>query len=122
MPSDDDVLIWLADDESATDRLGAALAAALRPGDVVAIHGDLGAGKTRLVQAIAAALGDVASPPLAESLDRFWVPAVPLPRRPPVVDAEPDLLLRQLPPPGPALGGQELVERMRAVYTRPGAP
>jgi tRNA threonylcarbamoyladenosine biosynthesis protein TsaE len=40
-----------------TDRIGAALAAALPEGATVALSGTLGAGKTRLVQAIAAALG-----------------------------------------------------------------
>jgi tRNA threonylcarbamoyladenosine biosynthesis protein TsaE len=39
-----------------TDRLGAALAAAF-PDGVIALDGPLGAGKTRLVQAIAAACG-----------------------------------------------------------------
>jgi tRNA threonylcarbamoyladenosine biosynthesis protein TsaE len=52
--------------ESDTDRFGAALAAALLPGATVALAGTLGAGKTRLVQAIAAACGveraDVVSP------------------------------------------------------------
>jgi tRNA threonylcarbamoyladenosine biosynthesis protein TsaE len=43
--------------ESHTDRLGAALAATLPPGTTVALIGTLGAGKTRLVQAVAAALG-----------------------------------------------------------------
>lgn len=53
-------------DERATDALGAALAELLPDGAVVALCGTLGAGKTRLVQAIAAACGvdrrDVASP------------------------------------------------------------
>lgn len=40
-----------------TDRIGEILAAVLRPGTVVALNGTLGAGKTRLVQAIAAVLG-----------------------------------------------------------------
>ena len=40
----------------ATERLGAALAPALRPGDVIALCGDLGAGKTRFVSGIAHAL------------------------------------------------------------------
>lgn len=44
-------------DEAATEQLGKSLAAALRPGDVLALIGDLGAGKTRLVQAIARGLG-----------------------------------------------------------------
>lgn len=46
-----------ARDESDTDRLGAALAEALPAGTTVALIGTLGAGKTRLVQAFAAACG-----------------------------------------------------------------
>jgi tRNA threonylcarbamoyladenosine biosynthesis protein TsaE len=49
---------FLANSEVDTDRLGAMLADALFPGSVVALIGTLGAGKTRLVQAIAAALGN----------------------------------------------------------------
>jgi tRNA threonylcarbamoyladenosine biosynthesis protein TsaE len=43
--------------ESDTQRFGAALAAELPASSVVALIGQLGAGKTRIVQAIAAALG-----------------------------------------------------------------
>ena len=39
-------------DEAATDRLGAVLATRLRPRDVVALEGGLGAGKTTLARAI----------------------------------------------------------------------
>ena len=41
-----------------TDRLGVLIAEAAEPGDVVALIGTLGAGKTRLVQSIAVALGN----------------------------------------------------------------
>ncbi len=42
--------------EAVTEALGQRLAAQLRPGDVIALIGPLGAGKTRLVKAICAAL------------------------------------------------------------------
>jgi len=48
---------FLATDETATDELGRLLAEKLPAGAVVALVGTLGAGKTRLVQAVAAALG-----------------------------------------------------------------
>ncbi len=46
-----------AHDEHDTARIGAALAEVLPPGTTVALIGTLGAGKTRLVQAVATALG-----------------------------------------------------------------
>jgi tRNA threonylcarbamoyladenosine biosynthesis protein TsaE len=46
-----------APDEQATARLGALLAEVLEPGIVVALIGNLGAGKTRLVRAVAEAAG-----------------------------------------------------------------
>jgi tRNA threonylcarbamoyladenosine biosynthesis protein TsaE len=46
-------------DETATEQLGATLAARLRPGDVVGLKGELSAGKTTLARAILrAAAGD----------------------------------------------------------------
>jgi len=44
-------------DESATAALGQALARALRPGLVIYLHGDLGAGKTALTRALIQAAG-----------------------------------------------------------------
>jgi len=43
-------------DEAATSRLGARLSGRLQPGDVVALHGGLGAGKTTLARALIRAL------------------------------------------------------------------
>jgi len=48
--------LW-SQDEATTRAIGAALAGVLGPGDVVGLNGDLGAGKTRLVQGAADALG-----------------------------------------------------------------
>ena len=50
-------VLFVATDQSDTDRLGAILAELIPPGTVVALIGTLGAGKTRLVQAVAAGLG-----------------------------------------------------------------
>lgn len=52
-------------DESATRELGAMIAGALGTGDLIALSGDLGAGKTTLARAILRSLGvagDVPSP------------------------------------------------------------
>jgi tRNA threonylcarbamoyladenosine biosynthesis protein TsaE len=58
--------VYEATNEEGTARLGAALAAVLPGGTTVGLYGTLGAGKTRLVQAIAEAAGvdrrDVLSP------------------------------------------------------------
>jgi len=48
---------FVATSEKETDRLGKLLADALPRGSVVALIGTLGAGKTRLVQSVAVALG-----------------------------------------------------------------
>ena len=55
----------LLPDETATERLGRALGAQLRAGDVVALSGTLGAGKTTLARGVLRGLGfagEVASP------------------------------------------------------------
>jgi uncharacterized Zn finger protein len=56
-----------------------------------------------------------------DHLDCFWQPSAPLPTRPAIMNVEPDLLLRQLPVPATALGGQKLVDQLRAAYQRFGA-
>lgn len=54
----------------------------------------------------------------AADAEHFWLPAAPLPPRPAVLDVDAALLLRQLPPPGAALGGDSLVRRLEAAYER----
>lgn len=44
-------------DDAATEAVGARLAACVRPGDVIALSGDLGMGKTTLARGLLAALG-----------------------------------------------------------------
>jgi tRNA threonylcarbamoyladenosine biosynthesis protein TsaE len=68
-------------DLAATEALGARIAAVLQPGDVVALSGGLGAGKTTLTRAIIAALGhggEVPSPSFA-IIETYDPPAVRLP-------------------------------------------
>lgn len=58
----------ILEDEQATARFGASLAAIARPGDVIALSGPLGVGKTALARGFIAALGygeDVPSPSFA---------------------------------------------------------
>ncbi|GAA0280378.1 tRNA (adenosine(37)-N6)-threonylcarbamoyltransferase complex ATPase subunit type 1 TsaE [Alteraurantiacibacter aestuarii] len=68
-------------DLSAMDDFGARIAAALRAGDVVALTGGLGAGKTTLARAILAALGhagEVPSPTFT-IIEKYDDPAMRLP-------------------------------------------
>jgi len=61
------LVLPLADD-SATKALGRALAGLLRPGDLVALHGDLGSGKTTLARAVINALPDAAGESVEEEV------------------------------------------------------
>jgi len=61
-------------------------------------------------------LADLPALDVAAALDRFWLPPVPLPARPPTLDAPVDLLLRQLPDPPPALGGEDTLDALSDVY------
>lgn len=66
---------------NAMSDFGATIAARLHPGDVVALSGDLGAGKTTLARAILAALGhegEVPSPTFA-ILEPYSAPPLRLP-------------------------------------------
>ncbi len=68
-------------DLEATAQLGQAIAAQLRPGDVVALSGDLGAGKTTLARAVIAAMGhagEVPSPSFA-IIETYDAPPLRLP-------------------------------------------
>ncbi len=68
-------------DEAATADLGARLAAASRPGDIIALHGDLGAGKTTLARGLIRALAgpetDVPSPTFT-LVQTYATPALPV--------------------------------------------
>jgi len=68
-------------DPAATDALGERLAAILRPGDVVALEGPLGAGKTALARATVRALTDPAEEvpsPTFTLVQVYQAPAGPL--------------------------------------------
>jgi tRNA threonylcarbamoyladenosine biosynthesis protein TsaE len=72
---------WRLPDLAAMEQFGAAIAAHLRPGDVVALSGPLGAGKTTLARAVIAALGhtgEVPSPSFA-IVELYEPPQVRLP-------------------------------------------
>ena len=48
---------WITKSEQETLAVGKSIAASLKPGDVLALNGDLGAGKTVFVRGIARGLG-----------------------------------------------------------------
>ncbi len=92
--------------------------ATVGPGDPAATAGPddrPGAGALPAAGAVRA-LGGLPPAPLADAVERFWLPPVPLPDRPPILATGPELLLRQLAPPGAAIGGPGLVERLRRAY------
>lgn len=72
---------WRLPDAAATEAAGAALAPLLRAGDVVALEGDLGAGKTSLARGLLAALGlmEEAPSPSFAIVQAYGPPEVRLP-------------------------------------------
>jgi tRNA threonylcarbamoyladenosine biosynthesis protein TsaE len=87
-----------------TESIGARLAATLRPGDVVLVEGELGAGKTTLVRGACRALGvrAVVTSPTFTIGQRYDAPVpvahIDLFRVPGLTDEEPDLLADYLRP------------------------
>lgn len=72
---------WHLPDVAATEAAGAALAPLLRAGDVVALEGDLGAGKTSFARGVLAALGlaEEAPSPSFAIVQAYASPEVRLP-------------------------------------------
>jgi tRNA threonylcarbamoyl adenosine modification protein YjeE len=67
--------------ESETSEAGAQLALSLRPGDVVLLHGELGAGKTAFVRGLARGLsadGDEVSSPTFTLVQEYQAPTMTL--------------------------------------------
>ncbi|MGK5442876.1 SWIM zinc finger family protein [Micromonospora sp. URMC 105] len=74
------------------------------------------AGEPGVAAGAARVLAGLPVMPLGEAVDRFWLPPVPLPDRPPTLATGPELLLRQLGAPAAAIGGPGLLERLRRAY------
>ena len=66
-------------DEAGLREVGTGLASVLRPGDVIALSGDLGAGKTTLARAILQGLGHVGDVPSPSFTLVQTYPDLPLP-------------------------------------------
>ena len=74
---------------------------------------------TRVVAGAALALGglDLDNRDSATTeMTHFWQPPAPLPPRPASLVVDPDLILRQLPTPSTALGGDHLVTVLQETY------
>jgi len=68
LPASDDTWRTLSQSAAETDRLGRAMGRALGGGEVLALYGDLGSGKTAFVRGLAAGLG---APPRSVSSPTF---------------------------------------------------
>jgi len=72
---------FVSDSPEATEKLGCSLAQLLQPGDFIALHGELGAGKTRFASGIAKGLGVDPSVPITSptyTLMNIYHGAIPL--------------------------------------------
>jgi len=78
--------------------------------------GEATVGEAATAVGAAVALTDVPSPALGDTVDRYFSPPVPLSHRPPTLDTDVDLILRQLATPGAAAGGTAMVARLRELY------
>ncbi|MEV4843965.1 SWIM zinc finger family protein [Micromonospora matsumotoense] len=86
------------------------------PVSVPSVVDGVAPGPSSAVAGAARVLADLPDAPLTEAMDRFWLSPVPLPDRPPILVTGPELLLRQLGSPAPAIGGPGLLERLRRAY------
>jgi tRNA threonylcarbamoyladenosine biosynthesis protein TsaE len=118
-----------SDSARATEAIGAQVAAELRPGDVVLIAGELGAGKTTLVRGAARALGvrqPVTSPTFTIG-QRYPAPVpvahLDLYRVPALAGEDPDLVSDYVRPDTIAFvewpeGGEELLSGFARIAVR----
>jgi tRNA threonylcarbamoyladenosine biosynthesis protein TsaE len=115
------VLRWDSASAGETERMGEILGGLLLPGDVVALLGDLGSGKTVLVRGIASGLGCVASDVHSPSFTLINEYAC-RPRGPEAIQAQPgrpmahvDLYRIRSEAELPGIGWDELVHSRRVV-------
>jgi uncharacterized Zn finger protein len=88
--------------------------------DDIAAPGDIPRRNAGPATGAAAALHGMPSP-VEDTVTRFWTSPAPLPDRPPVLEAPPGTILRQLPEPAALLGGPGLVDRLKLAYDNFGA-
>lgn len=115
---DDDpfrILLWRG---RSREQLLAGIGGASAPSAESRDEGPSTIGKPPAPVSAATQLTDLPATPAADQMDRFWVSPVPLPARPPTLDAPGDLLLRQLPDPPAGLGGARLGTTLDHAYRR----
>jgi uncharacterized Zn finger protein len=106
-----DILLWRG---RSRDALLAALRALRGEGTAEADEADPAFADVPSPIGTAGALATLAEPDV--EIERFWLSPVPLTDPAPAHVTERDLLLRQLPPPPPELGGPETLKQLRRWY------